>query len=65
MSSAEYAQDVSVERHPSGIECYGTDRDGYYVSRLYIGYTEAEAVASFRDYLHEQEKRNAWRSGGA
>lgn len=60
-----YCECVSVERHHSGIECYGTDRDGYYVSRLYIGYTEAEAVADFRDYLREQETRGTWRSGGA
>lgn len=58
-------QDVSVEHHPAGIECYGTDRDGYYVSRLYIGYTKREAVANFCEYVREQERRGTWRSGGA
>ena len=58
-------RDVSVQHHHSGVECYGLDRDGYYVSRLYIGYTEREAVTSFCDYIHEQEKRGAWRSGAA
>lgn len=59
------ADEVNVERHPAGIECYGTDRDGYYVSRLFIGYAEREARHLFAEYIREQEKRNAWRSGAA
>lgn len=57
--------DVSVEYHPAGIECYGTDRDGFYVSHLFIGYTKREAVRIFAEYVTEQEKRGTWRSGWA
>ena len=58
-------RDVSVQHHPAGIECYGLDRDGYYVSRLYIGYTKREAVTSFAEYVTQEETRGTWRSGWA
>jgi hypothetical protein len=59
------ARDVSIQRHASGVECYGTDRDGYYIAKLYIGYTVKEARALFAEYVTMQERRDAWRSGGA
>ena len=43
---------ISVERTHNGL-VLSTMHNGYYVHRLYQGYTKREAIEAFKDYLKE------------